>query len=40
MSAKPSDDAQTSLLWVSRCKGTIFFWIEQIKSHFEAILLG
>ena len=25
MSAKPSADAQTSLRWVSRCKGTTFF---------------
>ena len=29
MSAKPSADAQTSLRWVSRCKGTNLFWIEQ-----------
>ena len=25
MSAKPSADVQTSLRWVSRCKGTTFF---------------
>ena len=29
MSAKPSADAQTSLRWVSRCKGTDFFLIRQ-----------
>ena len=39
MSAKPSADAQTSLRWVSRCKGTTFFLIEQEKSLLRAIFL-
>ena len=32
MSAKPSADAQTSLRWVSRCKGTTKFADVQIFS--------
>ena len=37
MSAKPSDDAQTSLLWVSRCKGTKKNEYAQEKCNFFAI---
>jgi|GEM_PF-2070770 len=33
MSAKPSADAQTSLRWVSRCKGTTKFAHLQILSE-------
>ncbi len=29
MSAKPSADVQTSLRWISRCKGTTFFSFMQ-----------
>ena len=39
MSAKPSTDVQTSLRWVSRCKGTIFFWIAQKKSPKKRFLV-
>ena len=37
MSAKPSADAQTSLRWVSRCKGTKKNVYVQEKFTFIAI---
>ena len=37
MSAKPSADAQTSLRWVSRCKGTKKNEYAQEKCNFFAI---
>ena len=37
MSAKPSDDVQTSLRWVLRCKGTTKIAFLQEKCDFYVV---